>query len=76
MYDDLEFNIQNFGMAKMSNERVVKIIVNIIRHFDVIVLQEIVDKSVRIVFTCIGGISCSGIMCVFGEVYIHVLWFS
>jgi hypothetical protein len=32
-------------MAKMSNERVVKIIVNIIRHFDVIVLQEIVDKS-------------------------------
>ena len=39
------FNIQNFGMAKMSNERVVKIIVKIIRHFDVIVLQEIVDKS-------------------------------
>ena len=39
------FNIQNFGMAKMSNEKVVKIIVKIIRHFDIIVLQEIVDKS-------------------------------
>ena len=39
------FNIQNFGMAKMSNERAVKIIVNIVRHFDIIVLQEIVDKS-------------------------------
>ena len=39
------FNIQNFGMAKMKNEKVVKIIVSIIRHFDIIVLQEIVDKS-------------------------------
>ena len=39
------FNIQNFGMAKMSNEKLVKIIVSIIRHFDIIVLQEIVDKS-------------------------------
>ena len=29
----------------MSNEKVVKIIVKIIRHFDIIVLQEIVDKS-------------------------------
>ena len=29
----------------MSNERAVKAIVKIIRHFDVIVLQEIVDKS-------------------------------
>jgi len=32
-------------MAKMKNEKVVKIIVSIIRHFDIIVLQEIVDKS-------------------------------
>ena len=39
------FNIQNFGVAKMSNERAVKAIVKIIRHFDIIVLQEIVDKS-------------------------------
>ena len=39
------FNIQNFGMAKMKNEKVVNIIVSIIRHFDIIVLQEIVDKS-------------------------------
>ena len=29
----------------MSNERAVKAIVKIIRHFDIIVLQEIVDKS-------------------------------
>ena len=39
------FNIQSFGVAKMSNERAVKAIVKIIRHFDIIVLQEIVDKS-------------------------------
>merc|ERR1712020_646367 len=39
------FNIQNFGVAKMSNERAVKAIVKIIRHFDIIILQEIVDKS-------------------------------
>ena len=39
------FNIQNFGVAKMTNERAVKAIVKIIRHFDIIVLQEIVDKS-------------------------------
>ena len=29
----------------MSNEKVVKIIVDIVRHFDILVLQEIVDKS-------------------------------
>ena len=29
----------------MSNEKVVKVIVDIVRHFDILVLQEIVDKS-------------------------------
>ena len=39
------FNVQNFGMAKVSNERVLQVLIKIVRHFDILVLQEITDKS-------------------------------
>ena len=51
------FNIQNFGVAKMSNERAVKTIIRIIRHFDIIVLQEIVDKSEKAINKLLGDVN-------------------
>lgn len=38
------FNIQVFGEQKMSNPDVVRILADIIRHFDVIAIQEIRDE--------------------------------
>ena len=32
-------------MAKVSNERVLQVLIKIVRHFDILVLQEITDKS-------------------------------
>ena len=65
------FNIQNFGVAKMSNERAVKTIVRIIRHFDIIVLQEIVDKSEKAINKLLGDVN-NGLHS--SARYINILW--
>ena len=37
--------MQRFGVRKMSNEPAVRILVEILRRYDLILIQEIVDKS-------------------------------
>lgn len=39
------FNIQNFGHTKLAKENVINTLVAIIRHFDIVAVQEISDKS-------------------------------
>ncbi|XP_009880258.1 PREDICTED: deoxyribonuclease-1-like 2 [Charadrius vociferus] len=43
------FNIQAFGDTKMSNERVAGIIVNILRRYDVVLVQEVRDSDLSAV---------------------------
>merc|ERR1711892_669077 len=39
------FNVQRFGTAKMKNKNVVKVLVQLIMEFDIILIQEITDTS-------------------------------
>ncbi|NXS97386.1 DNSL2 protein, partial [Jacana jacana] len=43
------FNIQAFGDTKMSNERVVDVIVSILRRYDVVLVQEVRDSDLSAV---------------------------
>ncbi|NXJ68841.1 DNSL2 protein, partial [Rostratula benghalensis] len=43
------FNIQAFGDTKMSNERVVDIIISILRRYDVVLVQEVRDSDLSAV---------------------------
>jgi hypothetical protein len=39
------FNIRRFGKSKMSDPNVVKILTAIVRRYDILLVQEIVDTS-------------------------------
>ena len=41
------FNVRRFGLAKMQDKKVVEVLVNIVRQFDIILIQEVVDTSGR-----------------------------
>jgi hypothetical protein len=39
------FNIRRFGKSKMSDPNVVKVLTAIVRRYDILLVQEIVDTS-------------------------------
>lgn len=44
------FNIQNLGTKKFQNEDVLKVIVKILSRYDVVLVQEIVDRTEKVIF--------------------------
>ena len=53
------FNVRRFGTAKMKDKEVVDILVRIIRQFDVIVIQEIVDTKERAINELVNAVNKS-----------------
>lgn len=52
------FNVRRFGLAKMKDKEVVEVLVKIIRQFDIILIQEVVDttgKAVQQLLDAVNG---------------------
>ena len=55
------FNVRRFGTAKMKDKEVVDILVRIIKQFDVIVIQEIVDTKETAINELVNAVNKSNI---------------
>jgi len=54
------FNVRRFGPTKMKDSAVVDVLVNIIRQFEIILIQEVVDSGGRAVEELLGKVNEAG----------------
>jgi endonuclease/exonuclease/phosphatase family metal-dependent hydrolase len=54
------FNIQVFGEAKLAKPQVVDVLTRVVRHFDVVAVQEVRAKSDSVVPTFVAAINADG----------------